>query len=96
MCLGVQVASHSFLLCEARTVVIVWSSRHISALGKLESTASASQERTINSEGEKLNEAEENTLLLKQHHYFARRGGPVQGLCPIQDCLFGRFWDRNN
>lgn len=50
------------------------SYRHVSALDKLESTASASQERTINSKGEKLNEAEENTLLLKHHHYFARRG----------------------
>jgi len=64
--------------------VIDRGSRPISASGKLESIASASQKGTPSSEGEKFNETEENTLLTKQYHYLARRevlgwGGPVQG-----------------
>lgn len=64
--------------------MIDWGSRPISVSGNLESIVSASQKGTLNSEGEKLNETEENTLLLKQHLYLARRGvlgggGPIQG-----------------
>lgn len=54
--------------------MIDWGSKPISVSGNLESIASASQKGTLNSEGEKLNETEENILLLKQHLYLARRG----------------------
>lgn len=71
--------------------MIDWGSRPISASGKLESIASASQKGTLNSEGEKLNATEEKEFALGATPLSCCRGalrwGPVWGALACPGCV---------
>lgn len=80
--------------------MIDWGSRPISASGKLESIASASQKGTLNSDAEKLNATEENSLLLEPHRYLAAEepcdGGLSGEPWPVQAVFLWQILTQKN